>query len=222
VFSQLTADGSKLNNHRLIVRKLEGKEEFMIAAKILAFAGSTRQDSVNKKLVKIAVEGAKAVGAQVTYLDLGDLPLPLYDEDLEEAEGLPENVLKLKALMKAHQGFLIACPEYNSSITPLLKNAIDWASRPAPDEPSLACFKEKVAVLMSASPGNLGGLRGLVHVRSILSNIGVLVLPDQQAIGNAYQAFDENGNLKDEAHQKSILQLGSKLATVTAKLNLPV
>lgn len=80
---------------------------------------------------------------------------------------MPENALKLKALMKAHQGYLIACPEYNSSITPLLKNAIDWASRPEPGEPSLACFKEKVAVLMSASPGGLGGLRGLVHVRSI-------------------------------------------------------
>jgi len=91
----------------------------------------------------------------------------LYNEDLEEAEGLPENALKLKALMKAHQGYLIACPEYNSSITPLLKNAIDWASRPEPGEPSLACFKEKVAVLMSASPGGLRGLRGLVHVRSI-------------------------------------------------------
>ena len=194
----------------------------MITAKILAFAGSVRQDSVNKKLAKIAVEGAKAVGAEVTYLDFRDLPLPLYDGDLEEAEGLPENVLKLKALMKAHQGFLIACPEYNSSITPLLKNVIDWASRPEPDEPSLACFQEKVGVLMSASPGALGGLRGLVHVRSILGNIGVLVLPDQQAIGNAYQAFDENGNLKDESQQTSIVQLGSKLATVTAKLNLSV
>jgi NAD(P)H-dependent FMN reductase len=84
------------------------------------------------------------------------------------------------------------------------------------------CFKEKIAVLMSASPGILGGLRGLVHVRSLLGNIGVLVLPDQEAIGNAYQAFDENGNLKDEAQQTSILQLGSKLATVTAKLNLPI
>ncbi len=191
----------------------------MTAAKILAFAGSARQDSFNKKLVKIAIEGAKAAGAEVTYLDFRDLPLPLYDAELEEAQGLPENALQLKATMKAHQGFLIACPEYNSSITPLLKNAIDWASRPEPGEPSLVCFKEKVAVLMSASPGGLGGLRGLVHVRSILGNIGVLVLPDQKAIGSAYQAFDENGNLKDESQQADIVQLGSKLATVTAKLN---
>jgi NAD(P)H-dependent FMN reductase len=194
----------------------------MITAKILAFAGSARQDSFNKKLVKIAVEGVKAVGADVTYLDFRDLPLPLYDADLEEAEGLPENALKIKDLMKAHQGFLIASPEYNGSITPLLKNAIDWASRSELGELSLECFKDKVAALISASPGTLGGLRGLVHVRSLLGNIGVLVLPDQTAIGNAYQAFDENGNLKDEAQQTSILQLGSKLAMVTAKLNLPV
>lgn len=190
-----------------------------MTAKILAFAGSARKDSFNKKLVRIAVEGAKAAGAEVTYLDFRDLPLPLYDEDLEESEGIPDNVRKLKAMMKKHHGFLIACPEYNSSITPLLKNAIDWASRPDRDEASLVCFKDKVAILMSASPGGLGGLRGLVHVRSILGNIGVLVLPDQEAIGNAHQAFDENGNLKDESQQASILQLGRKLATVTAKLN---
>lgn len=192
----------------------------MTAAKILAFAGSARKDSVNKKLVKIAIKGAKAAGAEVTYLDFRDLPLPLYDEELEEAKGLPENALKLKALMKAHQGFLIACPEYNSSITPLLKNVIDWASRPEPGEPSLVCFKEKVAVLMSASPGGLGGLRGLIHVRSILSNIGVLVLPGQKAVGNAHQAFDENDNLQNEAQQVAIMRLGGKLTAVTAKLNI--
>lgn len=191
----------------------------MTAAKILAFAGSARKDSFNKKLVKIAAEGARTAGAEVTYLDFRDLPLPLYDEDLEMAEGLPENARKLKELMKTHLGFLIACPEYNSSITPLLKNAIDWASRPEPDEPSLVCFKDKVAVLMSASPGGLGGLRGLIHVRSILSSIGVLVLPDQKAISNAGQAFDENGNFKDESQQLAIVQLGSKLATVTTQLN---
>jgi chromate reductase, NAD(P)H dehydrogenase (quinone) len=191
----------------------------MTVAKILAFAGSARKDSFNKKLVKIAVEGAKAAAADVTYLDFRDLPLPLYDEDLEKESGLPENVLKLKALMKEHHGFLIACPEYNSSITPLLKNAIDWASRPEPNEPSLVCFQDKVAGLISTSPGALGGLRGLFHVRSILSSIGVLVLADQKAIGNAYQAFDEQGNLKDESQQTAILQLGSKVATVIAKLN---
>ncbi|MDX2240946.1 MAG: NAD(P)H-dependent oxidoreductase [Leptolyngbyaceae cyanobacterium bins.302] len=192
----------------------------MTTPKILAFAGSARTDSFNKKLVKIAAEGAKAAGAEVTYLDLRDLPLPLFDEDLEAAAGLPENVLRLKSMMKESHGFLIACPEYNSSITPLLKNAIDWASRPEPNEPplGLTCFREKVAVIMSASPGGLGGLRGLVHVRSILGNIGVLVLPDQQAIPNAYQAFDESGNLQDEKQRTNVYNLGSKLASILFKL----
>jgi chromate reductase, NAD(P)H dehydrogenase (quinone) len=100
----------------------------------------------------------------------------------------------------------------------LLKNAIDWASRPAANETSLECFKHKVVALMSASPGALGGLRGLVHVRSILGNIGVLVLPDQVAIGKANQAFDENGKLQDESQQAAIIELGRKLFRVTDRL----
>ncbi len=186
--------------------------------KILAFAGSTREASYNKQLVKVAAEGARAAGAEVTYLDLRDLPLPLFDEDLEAKEGLPENVRRLKELLISHQGFLIACPEYNSSITPVLKNAIDWASRPLPGEPMLASFRDKVAVLMSASPGGLGGLRGLVHVRSILSSIGVLVLPDQKALPKAFEAFDADGRLNDSKQQAEVEQLGNKLATVLAKL----
>ncbi len=192
----------------------------MTTPNILAFAGSARTASFNKKLVAIAAEGAKAAGAEVTILDFRELPLPLFDEDLEAAEGLPENVLRLKSLMKASHGFLIASPEYNSSITPLLKNAIDWASRPEPGEPpmGLTCFRDKAAVLMSTSPGGLGGLRGLVHVRSILDNLGVLVLPDQKAIPNAYQAFDESGNLTDEKQRTEVYTLGSKLATILQKL----
>lgn len=192
----------------------------MIAPKILAFAGSARQDSFNKKLVQIAAAGAKAAGAEVTYLDLRDLPMPLYDEDLEAREGLPENVLKFKQLMKSHQGLLIASPEYNSSITPLLKNAIDWASRPEPGDPPMAisCFRDKVAVIMSAAAGGFGGWRGLVHLRAILGNIGVLVLPDQKCIPQAYEAFDHHGNLKDAQQQASVAELGSKLARIVAKL----
>ena len=191
----------------------------MSIPKILAFAGSSRRDSFNKKLVKIAAEGARLAGAEVTYVDFKDLPMPLFNEDLEAESGIPENVKKFKALMKAHQGLLIACPEYNSSITPLLKNAIDWASRPEQGEPGLICFRDKVAVIMSTSPGAFGGLRGLVHVRAILGNIGVLVLPNQKGIAKAHEAFDENGQLKDEQQQQEIHQLGNKLATVVAKLN---
>ena len=189
--------------------------------KILAFAGSTRIESFNKKLVKIAAEGAKSVGAEVTYLDLLDYPMPLFNEDLETQEGLSDSVLQFKALLKSHQGFLISCPEYNGSITPLLKNAIDWASRSEPGEAPMAlnCFKGKVAALLATSPGALGGLRGLVHVRAILEGIGVFVIPDQKAIPSAYQAFDEQGNLKDERQVKVIQAIASKLADVTAKLS---
>ena len=146
--------------------------------KILAFAGSTRKESFNKKLIKIAAEAARAAGAEVTLIDLKDFSMPLYDGDLEAEQGIPENGKKLKALMMAHDGFLISAPEYNSSISGVLKNTIDWASRPAPGETPLVCFAGKVVALMSASPGALGGLRGLVTVRSLLSNIRVIVLPD--------------------------------------------
>jgi len=186
--------------------------------KILAFAGSTRKESFNKKLVKIAANAARAAGAQVTYLDLRDIPMPIYDGDLEAEQGIPENVKKFKALLLAHDGLLISAPEYNSSISGVLKNAIDWASRPVPDEAPLACFAGKVATLMSASPGALGGLRGLVIVRSLLSNIRVIVLPDQVAVPKAHEAFDTDGKLKDSKQHSSIEALGRDLAGVLAKL----
>ncbi|MEH2309306.1 NADPH-dependent FMN reductase [Nostoc sp.] len=187
--------------------------------KILAFAGSTRIDSYNKKLVKIAAAGAKAAGAEVTYIDLRDLPLPLFDEDLEAQKGLPANARTFKDLMISHQGLLIASPEYNSSLTAVLKNAIDWASRPAPNEAPLAAFAGKIASIMSASPGALGGLRGLVHLRSILGNIKVLVLPDQVAVPKAYEAFNPDGTLKDPKQQQSIEKLGDDLTKILLKLN---
>jgi NAD(P)H-dependent FMN reductase len=186
--------------------------------RILAFAGSIRKDSFNKKLVKVAADAARAAGAQVTYADLRDLPMPLYDGDLEAEQGLPENAKKFKALLSANDGFLISAPEYNSSITGVLKNAIDWASRPVPGEAPLACFAGKVVALMSASPGALGGLRGLVTVRSLLSNIRVIVLPDQVAIPKAHEAFDPQGRLKDPKQQAGIEALGRDLAGMLIKL----
>ena len=186
--------------------------------RILAFSGSARRDSYNQMLVRIAAYGAKAAGATTTVVDLQDYPLPIFNEDLEQEDGPPENAVKLKQLFLAHDGLLIASPEYNSSISPLLKNAIDWVSRPSEGEPRLAAYQNKTAVLMSTSPGALGGLRGLVHVRAILSSIGVLVLPDQTAIPNALEAFDESGNLKDKRRQEHVVNLGADLAAVTRKL----
>ncbi len=187
--------------------------------KILAFTGSMRKGSYNRKLVRIATAAAHRAGADVTEIELRDLPLPVYDGDLEAESGLPQNARKLKDLMKVHAGFLIASPENNSSVSAALKNAIDWASRPEPDEPPLACFTGKTAAIMSASPGGLGGLRGLVHLRAILGNIGVLVLPDQRAVSGASGAFDDDGALKDPKQQEAIEKIGTKLATVIGKLH---
>lgn len=190
----------------------------MSQPRILAFAGSARRDSFNKKLIKIAAKAAEEAGAEVTLLDLADFPLPLYDGDLEAEHGIPENAKALKELFLAHQGILLSCPEYNSSITPLLKNTIDWVSRPVEGEGPLAAYQGKVCALMSASPGALGGLRGLVHVRAILENIGVIVLPKQMAISQANNAFADDGTLNDSRQQETIAGLGKTLCGFLQKL----
>ncbi len=186
---------------------------------ILAFAGPTRLGSYNKLFVKVGAAAARAAGADVDYLDLRDLPMPLYDGDLEEQQGLPENAKAFKRQLLSHQAFLISAGEYNSSIPGVLKNAIDWASRSEPGEPALACFRGKVAALMSASPGALGGLRSLVHVRSILGNIGVLIVPDQVALPRAHEAFAPDGTLKDAKTQQSVERLCGELIRLLTKLS---
>lgn len=186
--------------------------------RILAFAGSLRRDSYNKKLARIAADAARAAGAEVTYLDLRDIPLPIYDGDIEAAEGIPENAKRLKKLMKEHQGFLISSPEYNSSISGVLKNAIDWASRAEANEHALACFKGKVAGLMAASPGQLGGLRGLVTLRSILGNIHVLVVPEQIAISKANEAFSPEGKLVDPKQQTTVEGIATRVVNIAGAL----
>jgi|SRR3989338_4869552 len=191
----------------------------MAKPKILAFAGSTRIESFNKKLIKIAATGAKDAGADVTVIDLRDFQMPIYDGDLEIKDGLPSNAHKLKDLMLAHQGLLVASPEYNSSISGVLKNTIDWVSRQSEGEIPLACFKDKIAGLMSASPGGLGGLRGLVHVRAILENIGVLVIPNQIAISKAHEVFNLDGTMKDEKQEQQVKKIGSNLTQMLLKLN---
>ncbi len=193
----------------------------MTAVKILAFAGSARAESYNVRLLNILAEGARQRGAQVTVLDMRDYPLPLFNEDLESG-GRPENVAKLKRLFLEHHGLLIASPEYNSSVTPLLKNTIDWVSRPDEGEPTLAAYQGKVAGIAAASPGGLGGLRGLVHLRAILGNIGVTVLPKQIAIAKAYQAFGDQGNLVDEKQHATVLGIGAAVADLTARMQAEI
>jgi NAD(P)H-dependent FMN reductase len=189
----------------------------MTTPRILVFAGSARSASLNKRLAAVAARAVQAAGAQATLLDLRDYELPLYDGDLEQ-RGLPPKLAELKALFKAHHGLLLACPEYNGSITPLLKNTLDWVSRPAPGEKPLECYEGKVAGLVAASPGALGGLRGLVHVRAILGGIRVLVVPEQAAIGGANKAFDEQGELVDEKQRASVSAVANAVVRLSAKL----
>lgn len=191
------------------------------APRILALAGSLRAGSYNRRILALAADGARAAGADVTRIDLRDFPLPVYDADLESASGLPSAALALKERFRAAEGLLFASPEYNSAISGTLKNAFDWVSRPAPGEKPLACFKGKVAALCAASPGALGGIRGLASVRLILGNLGVVLLPDQVALPKAAEAFDDDGNVADPARRKSLMELGAALARATRALRSP-
>ncbi|MGK2953381.1 MAG: NADPH-dependent FMN reductase [Thiobacillus sp.] len=174
--------------------------------KILAFSGSIRRDSWNRKLIQSAVDATLAAGGDVTLIDLADYPMPLYDGDLEDRDGLPDNALRLKALFKEHDALLISSPEYNSSIPPLLKNTIDWVSREWQSESGLVPYQNKVAAILAASPGQFGGMRMLPHLRQILNTLGVLVLPGQISLSHADTAFDaETGALKSPARLHALV-----------------
>ena len=191
----------------------------MTTPRILAFGGSLRRDSFNQKLAAIALAGAREAGADVTLVALRDFPLPVFDQDLEATAGMPDAAKRLKQLFREHHGLLIASPEYNSSISGALKNAIDWVSRAeSDDEPTLVAFTGKTASLCAASPGALGGLRGLVHVRAILGNLGVTVLPDQVAVSKAHAAFQADGSLTEVKQAARVKELGAQLARHLAKL----
>lgn len=187
--------------------------------KILVFAGSSRKGSFNKMLAKNAAETGRELGAEVTFVDLADYPMPLYNGDLEDESGLPEHAKRLKTLFLENDGLFLACPEYNSSITPLLKNALDWVSRvEGEDEKPLAAYKGKVAAISGASPGPLGALRGLMVVRMMLGNIGVMVVPNQLTVPEVYEVFDENGKFKDEKMVKRLRRVVKVLIEATEAL----
>lgn len=185
-----------------------------MSIRLVAFSGSMRRASHNRKLVEIAAAGATRAGAEVRLISLRDFELPLYDADHEAEYGMPESVLKLKALCAESDGYLIAAPEYNGSLPAVLKNAIDWISRPTPEtsetQLSLTAYRGKVAGIMSASPGAWGGIRGLAHVRQILSGLGVLVAAEQLAVPASTDAFDAEGKLKNPAFQILIETIGAR------------
>lgn len=188
---------------------------------ILGFAGSTRTASFHKRLVRVALGGAEQAGAQVRFIDLRDLDIPLYDGDLEAGSGMPDGAREIREALKAADGVLIASPEYNGSLTAVLKNVIDWTSVSDPqagEEPRMVAWKGKVAGIMSCSPGNLGGLRGLNHLHSILSGIGVHVVPNQVAVPMIHQTMQESGILdKPEVHAR-VEGLGTEVMQMAQRL----
>lgn len=181
--------------------------------RILAFAGSARRESLNKKLLAIVVQETRSAGAEVTHLEINDYPMPLYHGDLEDEKGLPENARKLIDLITAHHGLLIASPEYNSLITPLLKNTIDWCTR---DEGNP--FEGKVAAVVSASPGPYGGVRSALVARTLLMRVGCYVVPAQCSISQADKAFDEKGGFKNAHSLESAKALAADLVRTTSRL----
>ena len=189
----------------------------MTIAKILAFAGSNRRESFNRKALSLAVAGARDAGADVTVADLRDFAMPIYDADFHHENGLPQTMLALRKLMLSANGLLIACPEYNASITPLLKNTIDWLSQSV-DADDKAVFGNKVCGLMGASPGGFGTIRALPHVSYIFSNLGTIVLP-VVAVPKAHELMNADGTVKNESAAKMLHELGAKIANTVSKLS---
>ncbi len=192
----------------------------MTTAHILAFAGSSRKDSWNRKVLEVAVAGARDAGANVTVANLADYAMPIYNADWHAENGVPPTMRELRKLMMAANGLLIASPEYNASLTPLLKNTIDWLSQDVgkeKDENGNAPFEGKIGGLMGASNGGFGTIRALPHVSYILSNLGVFMLP-VVAVPGVAKSFDENGVMTNERAKKMLSGLGARLAQTIVKL----
>ncbi|MBL9205198.1 MAG: NAD(P)H-dependent oxidoreductase [Opitutaceae bacterium] len=181
--------------------------------RILAFSGSIRKASVNTQLLHVAAAAVQRAGGQSTLLSLQDYPLPLFNGDLENESGMPDPAKALVEALVAHDGLLIACPEYNSMVTPLLKNTIDWCSR-ADDNP----FEGKVVAVVSASPGAFGGVRSLTAVRQMMTHLGAWVVPVACSVAQADKAFDPHGQLINPRTQKTVDRVALALIDLCRKL----
>lgn len=191
-----------------------------MTVKILFLAGSSRKQSSNKFVAKKAQQiAAKYDDVEATFIDLKDFDMPIYNGDIEAESGLPENAIKLKQLFIDHDAIFIASPEYNSGYSPLLKNSIDWISRPHQEnEIPLSAFRNKMAALVAISPGGYGGMRGLVQLRMLLGNIMVTVIPEQLAIPFGTKVLNDDGEFIDESQVASLTGIVDALVAVTKKL----
>ena len=186
--------------------------------KILVFAGSAREASLNKKLARAAGQAIDENGGEAMFIDLRDYPMPIYEGDLEAREGMPQNARRLRELFVSRPGFLIVSPENNGTIPSLLKNTIDWLSRDVDGRSGLEPYRGKVIALMSASPGAFGGVVCLTHLRFSLSKLLAHVIPDQFPLPKADQAFAEDGSLLQAWQQKSVQTVVRQLIETTSRL----
>jgi len=180
---------------------------------VLVFAGSIRSDSYNQKLARAAATALQEAGADVTFADLKAYPMPFYDGDVEASQGMPENARAFKKILAEHDAFVIASPEYNGSFPALLKNVIDWTSRPETGEKPLVAYRGKTAAILSTSPGPGGGKRGLKQLRELLEMMGVDVIPAQLAIARAGEAFDAAGELRRPDDGNALNRLAADLVS---------
>jgi NAD(P)H-dependent FMN reductase len=189
--------------------------------KIMVLSGSIRSRSHNARLAALAAKELTIADAEVSQVSLLDYPMPIYDADEDMLSGPPPNALKLKRMMAAHQGIFLTSPEYNASISPLLKNAIDWVSRVRErGEPAYAAYRGRVFALGAASTDVFGGARGLLALRQVLeTGCSALVIPEQVTVANAEQAFDEMDNLKDARNAGALKALTRRLVEMAQQMS---
>jgi chromate reductase len=191
-----------------------------MTVKVLALSGSARRDSLNRKLLEVAAHGAHDADGEVTFLSLADYQLPLYDGDFEKEQGVPERVRELQRLFAGCDALLIASPEHNGGYTALLKNAIDWISRPRENgESGVLLFAGKLAAVVSASPGPMGGIRSMLGMRGVLEKLGAIVIPQGFSLGVAHLAFTEDGNLADGKAETEVRLVGGSLVRFARQLS---
>ena len=182
---------------------------------ILVFAGSARRGAFSKQLAAAATTILAEAGAKPTLVDLADFEAPLYNGDLEDSLGIPQSVLDFRRLVATHHGLMIATPEYNGFVTPLLLNMLCWASRPSPGNDFGSVFQAKPVALMAASPGRLGGVRVIPRLHDVLAELGMIPVPGFVTVPAAATAFTDRGRLAGETAEPGLIALADRLLDAT-------